>query len=172
MFTSDRVCGVKLTSNEFQSLCFLCILLPSINCNQDVYSSYLDALFGTYDTCCENYITIIGGDFDVDINNDCFCTEGRYFVDYLNENNLCSVPLRQSLTCNDPLYTYRSQNYNVKTLIDYVCIPECVSNDLLLVKVCSDCSYNVSDDDLVCIHLNIVRVFTNACHVCASKFIT
>ena len=93
-----------------------------------MYLSYLDKLklFCIYYACCKNHITIIGGDFNVDINNNCFSAKGRYFDDYLNERNMCPVPVRQSLTCNGPLYIYRSKSYNVKILIDYICVPECI----------------------------------------------
>ncbi|CAC5364241.1 unnamed protein product [Mytilus coruscus] len=66
---NDRICGIKLCSNEYQDICVLCVLLPFTNYTQEVYLKYLDDLFKYYDMYCEDNVTLIGGDFNIDITN-------------------------------------------------------------------------------------------------------
>jgi len=54
-----------------------------------------------------------------------------------------------------PLSTFRSKDYSKKTLIDYVCLPEYLSNDIILLEVKNDCPYEIFDHYPVIVNLNI-----------------
>ncbi|CAC5390339.1 unnamed protein product [Mytilus coruscus] len=129
---NDRICGIKLCSNEYQDICVLCVLLPSTNYTQEVYLKYLDDLCKYYDMYCEDNVTLIGGDFNIDITNQNISGKAVNYIEFLKDRNLCPAPLKQG--CLGPMYTFRSKDDNIRTLLDYVCIPEFISNDIPFLK--------------------------------------
>lgn len=111
--SSDRICGVKLCSNNFDAICFLCVLLPSTNFSVDVYLKYIDELCTYYDVLSEDYATILGGDCNIDITNSNSCSRKLMsFKDFLSDRNLCPAPLLQGRS--GLLYTYRSKDFSKK----------------------------------------------------------
>lgn len=152
---NERMCGVKLSSDNYQDMCMLCILLPSTNFSLDVYFRYLDELTTFYDRLCEECVTIIGGDCNVDITNvSCeSCSKTVSFSTFLRERNLCSAPLLQGR--KGPAYTYRSKDCSQKTLLDYICFPEFMSNNISLIRIESECPYEISDHYPVCVTFNL-----------------
>ncbi|CAC5363646.1 unnamed protein product [Mytilus coruscus] len=150
---NDRICGIKLCSNEYQDICVLCVLLPSTNYTQEAYLKYLDDLCKYYDMYWEDNVTLIGGDLNIGITNPNISGKAVNYIEFLKDRNLYPAPLKQG--CVGPLYTFRSKDDCIRTLLDYVCIPEFISNDILFLKVSSDCPYTVSDHFPVFVHINL-----------------
>ncbi|CAC5373760.1 unnamed protein product [Mytilus coruscus] len=144
---NDRICGIKLCSNEYQDICVLCVLLPSTNYTQEVYLKYLDDLCKYYDMYCEDNVTLIGGDFNIDITNQNISGKAVNYIEFLKDRNLRPTPLKQG--CLGPMYTFRSKDDNIRTLLDYVCIPEFISNDIPFSKLIE------SKSGLIIEHLHI-----------------
>lgn len=163
---SDRICGVKLISEMYQTLCIFSILLPSTNYNTDVYLSYLDELCTHYDRYSDECVTIVGGDFNIDLTG---CSKNSKLTSlsgFLSDHNLCTAPLLQGR--KGPLYTFRTKDYSRKTLLDYICIPEFLKNNVLSVEVKSNCPYDVSDHYPVVISfdLDLLSSASNSGNLC------
>ncbi|CAC5405466.1 unnamed protein product [Mytilus coruscus] len=127
-FQNDRICGVILSTDGFQDICVICTLLPSTNYSQDVYLDYLDVLSCYYGRMREDYITIIGGDFNVDISCENVSTKSNALKCFLDSRNIKVAHLLNDVT--GPNYTFRNKDKSQKSLIDYICIPEILENDI------------------------------------------
>ena len=151
---NDRICGLKLSLEGYQEMCLICTLLPSTNYSQDTYFNYLDILTCYYDTICEDCITIIGGDFNVDItktNNP--CSKTKTLTGFLKTRNLLTAPLLNGRIGTN--YTFRNREKSQRILLHYVCIPEFLANNTSYLEVKSNCPYEVSDHYPIMITLNI-----------------
>ncbi|CAG2243946.1 unnamed protein product [Mytilus edulis] len=129
---NDRMCGVKLCSDKYYDICLICVLLPSTNFSSEVYMNYIDELCTCYDMYSEDCTTIVGGDCNVDLTS--ISTSGKLtcFSNFLNDRNLCPAPLLQGRV--GPKYTFRSKDLTKRSLLDYICVPEYLSNDILLFR--------------------------------------
>ncbi|CAC5393986.1 unnamed protein product [Mytilus coruscus] len=69
------------------------------------------------------------------------------------ERNLCPAPLLQGRV--GPKYTFRSKDFTKRSLLDYTCVPEYLSNDIFTLEIKSNCPYKVSDHYPVFVQMNI-----------------
>ncbi|CAC5382425.1 unnamed protein product [Mytilus coruscus] len=129
---NDRICSVKLCSKEYQDICVLCVLLPSTNYTQEVYLKHLDDVCKYYDMYCEDNVKLIGVDFNIDITDPNISGKAVNYIEYFKDINVCLAPLKQG--CVGPLYTFKSKDDSIRTLLDYICIPEFISNDIHFLK--------------------------------------
>ncbi|VDI79116.1 Hypothetical predicted protein [Mytilus galloprovincialis] len=150
---NDRMCGVKLCSDKYYDICLICVLLPSTNFSSEVYMNYIDELCTCYDMYSEDCTTIVGGDCNIDLTS--MSTSGKLtcFSNFLNDRNLCPAPLLQGRV--GPKYTFRSKDLTKRSLLDYICVPEYLSNDIFTLEIKSNCPYEVSDHYPVFVQLNI-----------------
>ena len=131
---------------------FFCTFLPSTNYSQDVYLDYLDVLSCFYDIFSEEYTTIIGGDFNVDKTNEDTNLKSKSFINFLNARNLKVAPLLTGII--GPKYTLRNKDKSQRSLIDYICIPEFLVNDISKLEVRDDCQDEFSDHYPISMSLN------------------
>ncbi|CAG2200619.1 unnamed protein product [Mytilus edulis] len=115
--------------------------------------NYIDELCTCYDMYSEDCTTIVGGDCNIDLTS--MSTSGKLtcFSNFLNDRNLCPAPLLQGRV--GPKYTFRSKDLTKRSLLDYICVPEYLSNDIFTLEVKSNCPYEVSDHYPVFVQLNI-----------------
>ncbi|CAC5402884.1 unnamed protein product [Mytilus coruscus] len=151
--TNDRMYGVKLCSDKYYDICLICVLLPFTKFSSDVYMNYIDELCTCYDTYSEDCTTIVGGDCNIDLTSNSTSSKLTCFTNFLNDRNLCSAPLLQGRV--GPKYTFRSKDFTKRSLLDYICVPEYLSNDIFTLEIKSNCSYEVSDHYAVFVQMNI-----------------
>ncbi|VDI18436.1 Hypothetical predicted protein [Mytilus galloprovincialis] len=94
-----------------------------------------------------------GGDCNIDLTRNATSSKLTCFTNFLNDRNLCPAPLLHGRV--GPKYTFRSKDFTKKTLLDYICIPEYLSNDIFTLEIKSNCPYEVSDHYPVFVQLNI-----------------
>ncbi|CAC5407157.1 unnamed protein product [Mytilus coruscus] len=100
----------------------------------------------------EDYITIIGGDFNVDISCENVSTKSNALKCFSDSRNIKVAHLLNDVT--GPKYTFRNKDKSQQSLIDYICIPEILENDISKMGVRDDCPYDFSDHYSIYMSLN------------------
>ena len=97
--------------------------------------------------------TIIGGDFNTDISLSNLNIKAKSLKDFVNCNNLSPAPMLSGRI--GPNHTFRTKDMSLKSLIDYILVPEFLCNGFTKLEVRSNFPYNVSDHYPVLLYLDM-----------------
>ena len=135
----DRIVGIKCKFPGCKPLFLLSVCMTSSNHAPDEYREYLDFLWALYDSLSVDSFALVMGDLNGNLENslgDKGLKEpnerGKLLLDFANYFNLCPINL---LTIYDgPLETYFSHYGKYRSTIDYIFLPNCLQNSIVMSK--------------------------------------
>ena len=129
---SDRTVGIKCDFPNYSSLFVLSVYLPSMNDKIEVFNEYFGHLWA------DGYVIVLG-DFNGDIGNSLGekgkkepNQRGLKLTEFANFFDLCPVNLLKS--CIGPVKTYYSHCGRYRSTLDYIFLPNCLLDNILMVK--------------------------------------
>ena len=136
----DCIVGIKCKFPGCKPLFILSVYMPSSNHALDEYREYLDFLWALYyDSLSADSFVLVMGDLNGDLGNflgDKGLKEpnerGKLLLDFSNYFNLC--PINLLTICDGPLETYFSHCGKYRSTIDYIFLPNCLQNSIVMSK--------------------------------------
>ena len=155
---SDRIVGIKCDFPNYSPLFILSVYLPSMNDKIEDFNEHFDHLWALYDTLSTDGYVIVLGYFNGDtgnstgekgkkVPNQC----GLKLTEFTNFFNLCPVNLLKS--CIGHVEMYYSHSGRYRSTLDYIFLPNCLLDNILMVKTFDLEIDNTSDH--VPIQLNV-----------------
>ena len=137
----------------------LCVYLPSWSHDIGEFNEYLDYLCPLYDSLATKRFVIVIGDLNGDFGNPSG-DKGLYepnnrdlkLIDFANYFNLCSTNLLQIR--RGPLETFVSHCGRFKSTIDYILLPNCLSDSIVSCKTFEHVIDNTSDHLPITLEIN------------------
>ena len=156
---SDRIVGICCDFNDVNPLFILCVYLPSSSHDIEKFNEYLDYLWVLYDSLSiKGFVIVIGdpnGDFGNALGDRGFYepnNRGLELLDFANYFNLCPTNLLQ--ICRGPLKTFVSHCGRFKPAIDYILLPNCLSDSTVSCKTFEHVIDNTSDHLQITLEIN------------------
>ena len=135
----DRIVGIKCKFPGCKPLFILSVYMPSTNHALDEYREYLDFHWALHDSLSADSFVLVMGDLNGDLGNslgDKGLKEpnehGKLLLDFANYFNLC--PINLLTICDGPLETYFSHCGKYRSTIDYIFLPNCLQNSIVMSK--------------------------------------
>ena len=133
----DRIPGIKCKFPGCKPLFISSVYMPSSNNAIEEYREYLDFLWALYDSLSADSFVLVMGDLNGDLGNslgDKGLKEpnelGKLLLDFANYFNLC--PINLLTICDGPLETYFSHCGKYRSTIDYIFLPNCLQNSIVV----------------------------------------
>ena len=113
--------------------------IVGIKCDLEVFNEHFDHLWALYDTLSTDGYVIVLGDFNGDIGNSLGekgkkepNQRGLKLTEFANFFNLSPVNLLKS--CIGPVEMYYSHCGRYRSTLDYIFLPNCLLDNILMVK--------------------------------------
>ena len=163
---SDRIVGIKCEFIGCRPLFILGVYLPSSNHTLHEFQEYLDLLWALYESLSADGFVIVLGDVNGDFGN-CLgvrgkkepIVRGKLLIDFANFFNVCPVNLLSS--CSGPLETYISHCGRFRSTIDYILLPNCLRNKIIMSKTFDFDADNTSDHQPIILKLDYKTQHSN-----------
>ena len=149
------------------------VYLPVSSHNIEEFNEYLDYLWALYESLSTEGLVITLGDLNGDLGNS-LGERGRYdpnerglkLAEFANYFNLCTVNLLD--TCSGPLETYVSHCGRYISTLDYIFLPNCLSNNIVSCRTFDKSINNTPDHLPTKLELNYstgsnISVYNNNC---------
>ena len=158
----DRITGVRFETNSRQVICIYGVYLPTCG-SPEGYAPVIDDLVEIVEAREEGSFVIIGGDINGDLGSitgtrsqRAPSDRGIQFYEVVEKFNLYVCNLND--VASGPIDTF--QGPTGSSTIDYVCIPQVLSQDLLTCVTSDNDPLNTSDHESVSITLRVDRIPT------------
>ena len=156
---SDRIIGIRYDFNDINPLFILCVYLLSSSHDIEKFNEYLDYLWALFDSLSTKGFVIVIADLNGDFGN-ALGDRGFYepnnrglkLLDFANCFNLCPTNLLQ--ICRGPLETFISHCGRFKSTIDYILLPNCLSDSIVSYKTFEHVIDNTSDHLPITLEIN------------------
>ena len=155
---SDRIIGIKCDFPNCSPLFTLSVYHPSMNDEIEVFNEHFDHLWAPYDTLSTDGYVIVLGDFNGDIGNSSGekgkkepNQQGLKLTEFGNFFNHSPVNLLK--LCTGPVEMYYSHCGRYRSTLDYIFLPNCLLDNILMVKM-FDLEFDNTSDH-VPIQLNV-----------------
>ncbi|XP_062588336.1 uncharacterized protein LOC134250013 [Saccostrea cucullata] len=152
--TNERIMGIEITYRSNQLFIIGC-LLPSTNHHYEEYKRVMQDVFDLFDELSETGPVILCGDFNTDIRNKPGSPKSKLLTENTLDRNLCSI----FSTGNQIEHTFQTKDKKIKSLLDYIFVPECLSQEVKYKEVYQDFAYKVSDHYPLLCEIDIASVF-------------
>jgi hypothetical protein len=150
---NEGIIGIQLCLANKESIYILGTHMPSSNQLDSVYLEYMYELFELYDIYSQYGPTLVVGDFNTDIRPR---TRTKWKLrSRALHRLLTNRSLESAVPMCDNTFTYRSKDMSIKTLIDYVFVPDSAELDVVYATIVDSIPYSVSDHYLIKVSLKI-----------------
>ena len=157
---SDRIVEIRCDFNDVNPLFILCVYLPSSSHDIEKFNECLDYLWALFDSLSTKSFVIVIGDLNGDFGNasgdrgfyEPNNNRGLKLLDFANYFNLCPTNLLQ--ICRGPLETFVSRCGRFKSTIDYILLPNCLSDSIVSCKTFEHVIDNTSDHLPITLEIN------------------
>ena len=143
------------------------VYLPSASHNITEFNEYFDRLWALYDSLSAKWFVIVMGDFNGDLGNSLGDKakhepnqRGLKLLDFANYFNLCPVNLMG--TCHGPTETYFSHCGRYRSTLDYIFLPNSLSEKIVSAKTFGMYVDNISDHVPVQVAINYTDSITSS----------
>ena len=143
----DRICGVRVQTQNGTILNIFCVYLPAYGCGED-YETTLDELSAILESTEDGSINIIGGDLNGDLGSEggtrshnITNREGLILSRFTKKYGFIATNLEDYAV--GPINTFYGPNS--QSCLDYVLVPRIIGNSVISCTVKSEEALNTSD---------------------------
>ena len=164
---SDGIVRIRCGFPYSTPLFILSVYLPSASHNITEFNEHFDHLWALYDSLSANWFVIVMGDFNGDLGNSLGDKakhepnqRGLKLLDFANYFNLCPINLMG--TCHGPTETYFSHCGRYRSTLDYIFLPNSLSEKIISAKTFGMYVDNISDHVPVQVAINYTDSITSS----------